>query len=202
MAINGNLMANEPDLEVSEAKKPVFNADFLYFQWILDVIKGNYYEKLLECLFSVKFNPDPESLDNNRAMDGLRLRERFFEENKGKIPMKKGPCTFLEMLVALSIRLDNDILYESRFGDRHLDWFWMFIDNMELTDATNEHWNPHWDRFVKQKCRKIKGKSYKSDGNGGMFVVKEHPEADLRDCDIWRQMIWWVDENIKRGVIE
>ena len=185
-----------------DAPNRLIDPDFLYFSWLLDLIKGNYYEKLMSTLYKTDFDPDPESLDNNRACDGFRLRDRWNFETRGRYPIKHGPCTFLEMLIALSIRLDGDILYESRFGDRHLDWFWMFIDNMELTDATNEHWNMHWVRFVRNRCLNILKKRYKEDGTGGLFIVKEHPEADLRACDIWRQMIWWVDENIKKGVIE
>ena len=77
-----------------DAPNRLIDPDFLYFSWLLDLIKGNYYEKLMSTLYKTDFDPDPESLDNNRACDGLRLRDRWNFETRGRYPIKHGPCTF------------------------------------------------------------------------------------------------------------
>jgi hypothetical protein len=202
--LNEKLMALEDPVftKIPKTNKDTNRYDYIYYDWLFKLIKGTYYDNLLELLHSIPFTPNEEELDYNRYLDGLRLRDRFKSETNGKIKIIKGPCTFLEMLIALAIRLDSDIMYETKFGDRSVDWFWMFIDNLGFTKYTDSIWDPDIKAEVLVKVYKILSKNYAPDGSDGLFTVKDRPDVDLRECDIWRQMIWWVDENLKKGVIE
>lgn len=178
----------------------------LYFEWLVERIKGKYYEELLEKLYSLPFVVDEHDRDHSRMVDGAKLREDYKKSNRrlvasGRVAFPREACTFLEMLIALAYRLDDDVMYEVKFGDRTVDWFWIFIENMQMSDATNEHWNLHWDRYVTNRYRKIMKHTYGRDGSGGMFIVKERPDDDMRDIDIWRQMMWWCSESLRNGKI-
>lgn len=202
--LNEKLMALEDPVftKILKTNKDTNRYDYIYYDWLFKMVKGTYYDNLLELLHSIPFTPNEEELDYNRYLDGLRLRNRFKSETNGKIKIIKGPCTFLEMLIALANRLDSDIMYETKFGDRSVDWFWMFVDNLGFTKYTDSTWDHDIEVKVLIKVHKILAKDYASDGSDGLFAVKDRPDVDLRECDIWRQMIWWVDENLKKGVIE
>lgn len=202
--LNEKLMALEDPVftKIPKPNKDTNRYDYIYYDWLFKLIKGTYYDNLLELLHSIPFTPNEEELDYNRYRDGIRLRDRFKNETNGKIKIIKGPCTFLEMLIALAIRLDSDIMYETKFGDRSVDWFWMFVDNLGFTKYTDSTWDRDIEVEVLLKVHKILAKDYAPDGSDGLFTVKDRPDVDLRECDIWRQMIWWVDENLKKGVIE
>lgn len=174
----------------------------VYFNWLIGKIKGVYYEELLWTMYDTDFKAPDESLDHNRVVDGLRLRDEFKAETRGNFKVKTGPCSFLEMLIALARRLEFDVMQESKYGDRTVDWFWMFIENMGMSQATNEMWNLTWERYVSRRLGKIQRKTYTRNGTGGLFVVNEHPDEDLRQIDIWWQLMWWVDENLRNGVID
>ena len=176
-----------------------------YFEWLMDDVKGSYYDTMLFKLHSVNFLMDEKEMDLPRIQDALSLRKQFVKETGGHfeiVNVPKHTCTFLELLIAMSARLENDILHELDKGDRHIDWFWMFIDNLGLTDATNDHWTYSLDRYVDKRCKNIVERSFGRNGQDGLFIVLSHPDKDLRTIDLWTQMCWWVMENIKKGVID
>ena len=173
----------------------------VYFNWLCDIIKGRYYEELLLKLFTTEFR-SPDGRDSSRIFDGLKLRAHLEKECRRNYSCgRHDGCSFLEMLIGLAIRLDNDVMYEIRYGDRHVDWFWMFIDNMDLSQGTDGNWNYSWSKFVDKKLYDIMAHNYKKNGEGGMFSISDRKE-DMRSADIWRQLMWWVSENIKNGVID
>lgn len=172
-----------------------------YFEWLKNEVKGTYYDELLLKLYSLPFAVPEDDMNHSRMMDGLKLRDIYERECHNRHTAPNMPCTFLEMLVALAKRLDDAVMYEAKFGDRSVDWFWMFIENMGMSDATNEHWNIHWDRYVYNRYCKIMKRLYAPTGKGGMFVITDRPDQDMREYDIWHQMMWWCSENIKKGII-
>ena len=180
----------------------MYDSNNVYFNWLLAKIKGSHYEELLWTMYETDFKAPEESLDHNRVVDGLQLRDEFETETRGNFKAKTGPCSYLEMLIALARRLEFDVMQETKYGDRTIDWFWMFIENMGMSQATNDRWNVTWERYVIRRLGKIQRKTYMKNGIGGLFVVNEHPDEDLRQIDIWRQMMWWVDENLRNGVID
>lgn len=174
-----------------------------YLDWLIDMVKGeSYYTSLLTVLYRIPFNAPAESVDYNRRLQGLRLRDRFRMDSKHRYPMPTKPCTFFEMILGLALEMDDKILYEHRFGDRYLDWFWYIITNIGFSKFTDGEWDEKKEHIVRDTVRRILHRDYSENGEGGLFPVYNHPEADMREIDIWRQAFWWIDENLKSGRIE
>ena len=110
-----------------------------YFDWLVFIIAPDYhqrdrYTKLLLALYSTEFYW-VINRDKNRAVDGLDLRDQF-ERETGLYCDLYGPCTVLEMFVALAIRCENELMYmyDPKAGNQTDRWFWMMLDNLGLTE--------------------------------------------------------------------
>lgn len=168
-----------------------------YFDWLCSFIVPKKYEgeyrKLLVQLFDTPFYYTI-SLDDNRAKDGVDLRYRFGDEHNYHHSviatyLDDDQCTVLEMMVALAIRCEN-IMYESRFGDRTSKWFWDMIYSMGLYSMTNERYEKsivtiHLDNFMNH--------AYEYNGKGGLVTLTD-PPTDLRTKEIWYQVMWRLNE--------
>ena len=76
-------------------------------------------------------------MDADRAEDGINLRYRFGYENGYESAMIASylddrPCSVLEMMVALSMKMEEQIMDDPDIGDRTSVWFWKMIDNLGL----------------------------------------------------------------------
>jgi hypothetical protein len=72
-------------------------------------------------------------MDENRALEGLELRSDFEYETGEYLDKSSGimaQCTMFEMLAALAIRCENQIMRNSLIGDRTSKWFFEFLDNL------------------------------------------------------------------------
>ena len=78
--------------------------------------------------------------DVNRASDGVYLRQLYFDE-MGVDSGKDGPCSILEMFVALAIRCENELMYDPDEGDRTSEWFWIMMDNMGLSSLSDNNFS-------------------------------------------------------------
>ena len=140
------------------------------------------YKKLLAALNSIPFEWSIP-MDENRAIDGLDLRKNY-------ISAIEGPATVLEVLVALSIRMEN-IMDDATFGDRVPYWFSIMISNMGLASQDDKHFNP---AVTNELVRRFMNREYGYFGeNGGLFVVM-HPLSDMKNVDIWMQAMWFLRE--------
>ena len=75
-------------------------------------------------------------MDENRALDGLELRSDFEYETGEYLDKTSGlmpKCTIFEMLAALAIRCENQLMYSPSLGNRTSKWFFDFLDNLDLT---------------------------------------------------------------------
>lgn len=162
-----------------------------YFKYLCDYVvqpRKNHYKKLLSFLHSKEFTWDYE-MDANRAYDGIELR-RYFELDTGNSRVYlSGPCSILEMMVALSIRIEKDIMEDLRYGDRTSQWFWIMIHNLGLGQMTDAKFDEDevdeiLDIFLRH--------DYEPNGRGGLFIIDDE-EEDLRDEEIWTQMCWYVN---------
>ena len=110
-----------------------------YFEWLYRLVCGDRYsnaisyKKLLAYLHHTEFTY-LLSKDKNRAADGVDLRYRFSKERyHGHVPScLDGPCSILEMMVALAIRCEETIMDDPKIGDRTSQWFWGMVTNMGL----------------------------------------------------------------------
>lgn len=154
-----------------------------YFYWIIGKIgRDERYDGLLWGLFETEFTWI-NHLDRHRAEDGLNLRGEFLENSfyRGDIFMEK-PCSVLEMMVALSVRIEENVI-----GDPDLCIFWRMLNNLGLlneglngfeVDILVENWlERRFDRH----------------GNGSICPIRSG-KTDQRRNDIWGQMMWFLDE--------
>ena len=167
-----------------------------YFEWMCGLICGNRYaeavsyRKLLAYLHSIEFTYSIPR-DKNRAEDGLDLRYRFTYETNIKYAEDyiHGPCSVLEMMVALAIRCEENIMDDPSYGNRTGQWFWGMIVNLGLGFMTDSRFD---EQFVDDVIFRFLNREYEPDGKGGLFTVR-NCKYDLRTVEIWYQMCWYLD---------
>lgn len=168
-----------------------------YFEWLYDYVcrgrvhDGVSYRKLFEYLYQVEFT-FTISNDINRARDGVDLRYRFaMEEDDETIVMAlDGPCSVLEMMIALAIRCEETIMDNTTYGDRTGQWFWNMMANLGIGLMTDDIFDID---VVEEKIYTFLDRRYSPDGKGGLFYIKGC-EDDLRDFEIWVQLCWYLDK--------
>lgn len=167
-----------------------------YFEWLCELIdskrfsKQVSYRKLLMHLHNIEFTwviP----MDENRADDGIQLRRRYalYCDDMSLTDYILGPCSVLEMMVALAIRCEETIMDDTAMGDRTGQWFWGMVHNLGLSPMTD----PKFDRaFVDDIIARFLNREYEPNGRGGLFTVR-HCNHDLRTVEIWWQLSWYLD---------
>lgn len=170
-----------------EEKKLYFQEEYL--KWLIKKMDGDDYRKLFNAMICREFTYFISN-DDNRAADGINLRDIFFDETG--IEVKDGiPCSILEMLVALSIRCEIDIVGVP--GEEKISrLFWIMIKNLDLDWCTDARFDP---RFVKEKMDILVERRYGRNGFGGLFPLYEHAKEDMRKTEIWYQMNYYICEN-------
>ena len=166
-----------------------------YFEWLCDLVHDSSqpqyisYNKLLSQLFDTQFRFSIPK-DENSAVWGMNLRYIFAISHgygeEGEIP---GPCSVLEMMVALAIRCEESIMDNPAMGDRTGQWFWEMIVSLGLGSMTDYIYNSEYvadvlDRFLDRR--------YEPNGRGGLFTI-HNCEYDLRNVEIWYQLCWYLD---------
>jgi hypothetical protein len=150
------------------------------------------YQKLLRYLHDISFTFTIDK-DGNRAEDGTDLRYRFGYERgyDGSTisVLDDRVCSVLEMMVALSIRCEENIMIDSEIGDRTGQWFWNMIVTLGLGAMTDAKFD---SRYTNEVIHRFLNREYKETGEGGLFSIK-HCRYDLREVEIWYQMCWYLD---------
>lgn len=177
-----------------------------YFEWMKNIVCDHRYTKyhrswtkLLRLLHSRKFIYILE-MDSNRAAYGVDLRYRFaYDENYSydlvQRVFKDRECSVLEMMVALSMSCENDIMEDSDYGNRTGEWFFDMIESLGLDDMYDSNFNEaHANRVID----KFLAREYEPNGRGGLFTVSD-PNCDMRKIDIWYQMMHYLNELVYGG---
>lgn len=177
-----------------------------YFDFLCEIVgEKDNYSYLLRQLFKTEFYSIVPN-DDNREIDGEQLRLLFINE-EGQQALSFLPttsCSLLEMLIALSMRLEFESV-QSYWEKKPNEWFWILIDNLELTIFNNETYNKfpfECRRGVNDICFKLLQRKYKSNGKGGLFPLKKQKQ-DQRKVEIWYQMSAYILENfsLKKEVL-
>ena len=179
--------SNEENLEIKE------------YEWLYRyVCKGRAhdrisYRKLFTYLHRTEFIFSIPN-DVNRAKDGVDLRYRFvtslvIPDEERILDILDGPCSVLEMMIALAIRCEETIMDDTRYGDRTGQWFWNMMANLGIGNMTDEGFDI---KKVSLIINKFLDRDYDYDGKGGLFYIKGC-EDDLRNVEIWTQLCWYLD---------
>lgn len=173
-----------------------------YFQWLCNIVEigteNAPYWLLAKDLHSKEFVwyiPN----DDNRAMDGEELREEYLYTNHGgkKLRVVNGPCTMLEMLIALARRIGFEVSDPDDDCDFTYKYFWELLGNLGLTMY---HDDVYYELSGPEVCNSVLNilvnRDYCSNGEGGLFPLRNRVE-DQRQVEIWYQMSAYINERYK-----
>lgn len=178
-----------------------------YFSWLYSLVgkQKRTYVKLCRELHKIKFRWSVPN-DDNRCADGLALRDRFIEEqnlDEDHIEVKywlKGDCTVFEMMVALAQRIDGITYDLVHHEDKASKWFYEMLQNLRISRFTDnsspyEELTPTQEAEVNEIFCDTLDRCYTFSGEGSLFPLKRRPPKDMRETEIWYQLMLWLDEN-------
>lgn len=174
-----------------------------YFNWLCELVRGEQkesgpsYRRLLRFLHDTEYTYILD-MDKNRASDGAGLRYRFgywngLSDNDVERYFN-GPCSVLEMMIAIAVRCEEDVMSDSETGDRTGQWFWSMVGSLGLVSMTDQNFDKRTaceiiDRFLLR--------NYEPNGSGGLFTLR-NSRYDLRTVEIWHQAMWYLDEYLSK----
>lgn len=138
--------------------------------------------------------------DYNRALDALRMRESFINETHVDfLEYRKEFLSVFEIMVSLATKCEIDIMQdEVNYGDRTGLWFSNMLNNLGLEAYDNENFN---EVEVDIILTTFINREYEADGHGSLFTTRNHG-MDMREIDIWRQLMIFLDENYSFNILE
>lgn len=175
-----------------------------YYDWLLDLVfdipkMKREFSKVLYILFITDYVWE-YPMDSNRESHVFDFRYRFGYENgysdaEVRAELDDRPASMLELMVELSVRIEETIMQDSIFGDRKAIWFWDMMESLGLDDYPDYDYDEQavidiLDCFMRHE--------YEPNGKGGLFTLN-HPYDDMRNVTIWCQANWYLDEKINEG---
>lgn len=118
--------------------------------------------------------------DDNRAADGVELREEFLMESGLTDDPYWGDvgCSVFEMLIGFARRC------EFAAGESVPYWFFHFLENLGLKEANDGSETP--PEQIDEIVNAFVWRTYRSDGQGGLFPM-HRPPKDQREVEVWYQ---------------
>lgn len=178
-----------------------------YLWWLYELINpisgDTKYTCLINTLHKIEFFSIVER-DDNRGGDGQKLREEFLSGDGSVYPENRhacidGPCSVLEMLIALARRFESQAQESEETEANIVRWFWLFIQNLGLTPATDDVWFEElWKDKVTDAIGRLLTREYKKNGVGGLFPLRDS-QYDQRNREIYYQMCDYIMENYHVG---
>lgn len=163
----------------------------LYFSWLCAKVSqvenpapSSTHLKLFRKLFQTEF-VWLLSGDDNRAEDGLELREEFFVASgiTDEFDPHEG-CSVFEMLIAFSHRAEFMVGETPRF------WFWLMLENIGLSGANDASYN-------EEKAHRILynflWRLYDENGRGSLFPLTDSTQ-NQKETEIWYQFCEWLED--------
>ena len=167
-----------------------------YFEWMYNLVCGERYarqisfRKLLMRLHDTEFTYLMDR-DENRAKEGIFLRYRFslIYGYEDALEYLDGPCSVLEMILALAIHCEENIMDDPAMGDRTRQWFWGMIVNLGLGSMMDENFDR---QYVEETVERFLNRDYEPNGKGGLFFIRDC-KYDLREVEIWYQLNYYLN---------
>ena len=175
-----------------------------YFEWLCDIVDDremrymythhSRYTKLLSYLFTKEFTYILP-MDENRFEDGVDLRYRFGYEQRIPDPiiaseLDDRPCSVLEMMVALALRCEEQLMSNTDIGTRTPRWFWEMVKSLGLINQDDGYFD---QQMVAMSVQIFLDRSYNRDGRGGLFTIPDI-DRDMRNAEIWYQAMWYFSQ--------
>lgn len=169
-----------------------------YFRWLYDHI-GNHkqrqpnmtYWNLARQLHKKEFLYDIAN-DDNRWEDGIELRNEFQAKHSRRpisaIWLGLG-CSMLEMLIALSNRLEFQTDGVARL------WFWHLMENIGIAQFNDEVYDDKAAKAIDEAMERVILRTYSYSGEGGLFPLTR-ADRDQRELEIWFQMHSYLLEDL------
>lgn len=187
--------------------------DYQYFRWLLDETEWHERHPGSEGVAMIMYQYEFKWFipnDDNRGIDGLTIRSKWYQENRSGAEEPVDYCSMLEMMLALAQRMENDILYDSSKGDRKAEWFWLMMRNCGLEDVCEQvsaEFRESGDgdgysyglsemdeQLTVSILDSIVFREYDSSGFGGLFPTMTSG-IDYRNVEIWDQMQGYLNEH-------
>ena len=131
--------------------------------------------------------------DDNRVADGVELRSQFLDQHLGlevDPAWFEQPCSFLEMLIALSERLT----FQTE-GASPAEWFWHLMNNVGLNITDQAYEAGRMQMYVDQVLQMINMRTYDRNGRGGLFPLNGAGVIeDQTKVELWYQMNYYLLE--------
>lgn len=164
-----------------------------YLRWLEPQLRDEHgnprktYWDLLNVMFEKEFI-FVVPMDDNRIADGLDLRVEFARERRLRpyALNSLGPCSFLEVLIALSRHLAFTA------GGEAPGWAWQLLGNLELHRMTDPLTRPK-HRKVQEVMDTVIWRTYAPDGTGGFFPLA-FSDDDQTKIELWYQLNAYVEE--------
>lgn len=170
-----------------------------YFEWLFDIVCGTRFggdisfRKLITHLHNTEFRYVIPN-DENRAREGQNLRYHFALTQLCPMPeyvildILAGPCSVLEMMVALAIYAEEHVMTNPQIGDRTGQWFWNMVVNLGLGDQMDSRFDR---KYVESTLSRFMDRKYSPNGRGGLFTI-QNCQRDLRKVEIFYQLCWYL----------
>lgn len=169
-----------------------------YFLWLCSLVDAdmNRYGELLWRLHDMDFSWILDR-DDGRAEDGLALRKEYVEITYDDwVELWERPCTVLEALIGLAIRMD-DILISDDVSNRVRIWFWEFISNLGLKRYVNANLQYDSDFYdVQRIIDRWLSRSFDFDGYGSPFPLSESYKDQRKETMIYQMNFYITDHEL------
>lgn len=134
-------------------------------------------------------------MDDNLLDNCYSMRERFCDEERVIVELER-PISILEIMVYISVEIEDTIMTNEEFGDRTGLWFWGMIDSLGLIKYKNlVYYEPEVNDILENFIRH----NYKKNGKGGLFTVKNRSNYDARNENIWSQAMLFLSDFAKKS---
>jgi hypothetical protein len=168
-----------------------------YINYLKVLVRGedlSDYELLLERLWKKEYYSILPN-DQNREKDGILLRDI---PDGPDYTLYFGPCSVLEMLIALSKRMEWEIS-GTDYDLTYRDLFWEILENLGLKEFDNyrvmqDARSNELDRILTDWIER----QYSPDGVGGIFPIKnwrKGKDKPQNKVEIWYQMMLYLSKN-------
>ena len=135
-------------------------------------------------------------MDKNRFKDGLDMRMEYCSgisaSDEDILEQELPKISVLEVLIALSYRMEKDIMASTTGKFDCFRWFWGMICSLGLDDFDENRYN--YEEIL-EICENFVDRKYGPNGeNGGIFPLHFCKEPAF-DMELWDQMNEFLAEN-------